>query len=51
LLTQKLCNQFLASDAQTFIYVSSVKALADRVTGVLKEDAIADSITVYGESK
>jgi nucleoside-diphosphate-sugar epimerase len=50
-LTKKLYNQFLASDAQIFIYVSSVKAVADTVTAVLTEDVIANPITVYGKSK
>lgn len=50
-LTQKLYDQFLQSDAQTFIYVSSVKAVADSVTGVLTEDVVANPITVYGKSK
>lgn len=50
-LTQKLYDQFLQSNAQTFIYVSSVKAVADTVTGVLTEDAIGNPITVYGKSK
>lgn len=50
-LTQKLYDQFLQSDAQTFIYISSVKAVADTVTGVLTEDAVANPITVYGKSK
>jgi UDP-glucose 4-epimerase len=50
-LTKKLYNHFLASDAQIFIYVSSVKAFAYRVTDVLTEDAIANHITVYGKSK
>lgn len=50
-LTQKLYDQFLQSDAQTFIYISSVKAVADIVTGVLTEDAFPNPITVYGKSK
>jgi UDP-glucose 4-epimerase len=50
-LTKKLYNRSLASDAQTFIYVSSVKAFAYIVIGVVTEDAIANPITVYGKSK
>ena len=50
-LTQKLYDQFLQSNAQTFIYISSVKAVADTVTGVLTEDAFPNPITVYGKSK
>jgi nucleoside-diphosphate-sugar epimerase len=50
-LTKKLYNQFLDSHAQTFIYISSVRAVADTVTAVLTEDAIANPITIYGKSK
>jgi nucleoside-diphosphate-sugar epimerase len=50
-LTKKLYDQFLQSDAKKFIYISSVKAVADTVEGVLTEDAVANPITVYGKSK
>lgn len=50
-LTKRLYDQFLKSDAKKFIYISSVKAVADSVTGVLTEDAIPNPITVYGKSK
>ena len=36
-LTKKLYDQFLLSDAQQFIYISSVKAVADSVIGMLSE--------------
>ena len=34
-----------------FLFFSSVKAVADRVEGVLKEDAVPDPQTPYGQSK
>jgi len=50
-LTKRLYNQFLQSEAETFIYISSVKAAADRVEGVLTEVVVPHPITVYGKSK
>lgn len=50
-LTKKLYDQFLQSDAQQFIYISSVKAAADEIEGVLTEDVIPNPITAYGKSK
>lgn len=50
-LTKQLYDQFLQSDANKFIYISSVKAVADTVEGVLTEAALANPITVYGKSK
>jgi nucleoside-diphosphate-sugar epimerase len=50
-LTKKLYNQFLQSEAQQFIYISSVKAVADTVADILTEEAIPNPITVYGKSK
>ncbi|MCG1036551.1 NAD-dependent epimerase/dehydratase family protein [Polaribacter sargassicola] len=50
-LTKKLFNQFLESDCEVFIYVSSVKAVADKVDGVLTEESTPNPITVYGKSK
>jgi nucleoside-diphosphate-sugar epimerase len=50
-LTVKLFDVFLASPASTFIYVSSVKAVADAVDGVLTEDAQPQPLTAYGQSK
>ena len=44
-------DQFLVSDCEVFIYMSSVKAVADVVDGVLTEDVIPNPITVYGKSK
>ncbi len=50
-LTKRLYDQFLKSETQRFIYVSSVKAVADTVEDVLTEEAIPNPITVYGKSK
>ena len=36
-LTKRLYDQFLQSDAKKFIYISSVKAVADTVIGILTE--------------
>lgn len=50
-LTKKLYNQFLSSDAKKFIFISSVKASADSVDGVLKESDRPNPQTHYGKSK
>lgn len=50
-LTKRLYDQFLQSEAKTFIYISSVKAAADRVVGVLTEEVVPQPITAYGKSK
>ncbi|WP_218599655.1 NAD-dependent epimerase/dehydratase family protein [Polaribacter sp. NJDZ03] len=50
-LTKTLFNQFLKSDCEVFIYMSSVKAAADEVEGVLTEDVTPNPVTVYGKSK
>jgi nucleoside-diphosphate-sugar epimerase len=50
-LTKKVFDAFLASDAKVFITLSSVKAVADAVVGVLKEDDVPNPITHYGKSK
>lgn len=50
-LTRKLYNGFLNSDADKFIFVSSVKASADHVEGVLTESDPASPQTHYGKSK
>lgn len=50
-LTKRLYDQFLQSDAEKFIYVSSVKAVADTVVGSLTEDAAPNPVSVYGKSK
>ncbi len=50
-LTKRLYDQFLQSDAQKFIYISSVKAVADTVVGSLTEDVNPNPVSVYGKSK
>lgn len=50
-LTKKLFNQFLESRCEVFIYMSSVKAVADEVSNVLEEAVIPNPITAYGKSK
>ena len=50
-LTKKLYDAFLKSDAKKFIFISSVKATADSVTGVLTEEHQPNPQTDYGKSK
>lgn len=50
-LTKRLFDLFLESNTHDFIYMSSVKAVADRVEGMLMEDALPDPQTPYGQSK
>lgn len=50
-LTKNVYDAFLLSDAKVFITLSSVKAVADEVDGVLTEEHIPDPITHYGKSK
>lgn len=49
--TKDVFNAFLASDAKVFIFLSSVKAVADEVKEILTEDFISNPITHYGKSK
>ena len=50
-LTRKVFDQFLQSSAQCFIFMSSVKAVADEVQEELTEDVVPNPITPYGISK
>ncbi len=50
-LTKRLFDQFLVSDCEVFIYMSSVKAVADIVVGSLSEDCEPNPKTHYGKSK
>ncbi|WP_293744043.1 NAD-dependent epimerase/dehydratase family protein [uncultured Pedobacter sp.] len=50
-LTRKLYDAFLKSDAKKFIFISSVKAVADVVEGVLTEAESPKPLTHYGKSK
>jgi len=50
-LTKTVFDAFLASDAEVFITLSSVKAVADVVHGELTEETVPNPITHYGKSK
>ncbi|MDM1503171.1 NAD-dependent epimerase/dehydratase family protein [Myroides marinus] len=50
-LTIALFDYFIKSDTKDFFYFSSVKAVADTVEGVLKEDVIPKPYSPYGQSK
>lgn len=50
-LTVNLFDQFLASNVEVFIYMSSVKAVADDLNIELVEDFTPKPVTDYGKSK
>jgi len=50
-LTKLLYDAFLKSDAKKFIFISSVKAAADVVNGILTEESVPNPQTHYGKSK
>jgi nucleoside-diphosphate-sugar epimerase len=50
-LTKTLYQQFLKSTCKVFIYMSSVKAVADKVATTLTEDVEPTPATPYGKSK
>jgi len=50
-LTKRVFDKFLKSNSETFIFMSSVKAVADSVDGVLEESINPNPITSYGKSK
>jgi len=50
-LNKKVFDAFLVSEAQVFITLSSVKAVADEVESALTEEHIPKPITHYGKSK
>ncbi len=50
-LTKKIFDAFLLSNAQVFITLSSVKAVADTLESQLTEDHFPNPITHYGKSK
>lgn len=50
-LTKQLFDAFLKSEASVFIFMSTVKAVADEVKGVLSEDEIPNPKTHYGIAK
>jgi nucleoside-diphosphate-sugar epimerase len=50
-LTKSIFNVFLKSEAKVFLYLSSVKAVADTDSKVITENTIPSPITHYGKSK
>ena len=50
-LTKQLFDSFLQSQASLFIFMSTVKAAADEVKGILTEETIPNPKTPYGISK
>ena len=50
-LTKQVFDSFLLSDASVFIFMSSVKATADEVDGILTEENSPNPKTHYGISK
>ena len=48
---KSIFDEFLISDAEVFITLSSVKAAADKLDVVLTEDYIPNPVTHYGKSK
>ncbi|MFH6999051.1 NAD-dependent epimerase/dehydratase family protein [Flavobacterium sp. FlaQc-57] len=50
-LTKQLFDAFLNSNAEVFIFMSTVKAVADKVEGVLTEESLPNPKTHYGISK
>lgn len=50
-LTKQIFDAFLKSNVSTFIFVSTVKAVADQVKGILTEESIPDPKTDYGIAK
>jgi nucleoside-diphosphate-sugar epimerase len=50
-LTKQLFDDFLTSEASVFIFMSTVKAVADEVKGIMTEDAVPNPKTHYGIAK
>jgi nucleoside-diphosphate-sugar epimerase len=50
-LTKQLFDSFLVSEASVFIFMSTVKAAADEVVGVLTEETATNPKTHYGITK
>jgi len=50
-LTTQLFDAFLTSEASVFIFMSTVKAVADEVASVLTEDTVPNPQTHYGIAK
>ena len=50
-LTKQLFDAFLESEMKVFIFMSTVKAVADSIEGTLTEETIPNPITPYGIAK
>ncbi|MDQ1167507.1 NAD-dependent epimerase/dehydratase family protein [Flavobacterium sp. SORGH_AS_0622] len=50
-LTKQLFDAFLTSKASVFIFMSTVKAVADKVEGILTEENVPNPKTHYGIAK
>ena len=50
-LTKQLFDVFLVSETSVFIFMSTVKAVADEVKGILEEDELPNPNTHYGIAK
>jgi len=50
-LTKQLFDAFLVSESKVFIFMSTVKAVADKVDEVLTEESATKPLTHYGISK
>lgn len=50
-LTKQVFDKFLKSDCEVFIFMSSVKAVADEIETILTENEEPKPITAYGKSK
>lgn len=50
-LTKQLFNAFLLSKTSVFIFMSSVKAVADDAVGIVTEETVSNPKTHYGISK
>lgn len=50
-LTRKVFDSFINSNAKIFIFMSSVKAVADNLNETLTEEYVANPVTHYGKSK
>lgn len=50
-LTKKVFDEFIDSNAHTFVFVSSIKAVVDSPTGIITESLIPNPKTHYGKSK
>ena len=50
-LTKMVFDAFVKSDSKVFIFISSVKAVADQVENILLDEVFANPFTHYGKSK